>query len=69
MNYSNNKVSDVEIYALYDDKSLMLLKHDTQGLDIKINEGSTTEETKLEANNVLNVTFGGKKDSYTVVAA
>lgn len=25
-----NKVSDVEIYALYNDKSLMLLKHDVR---------------------------------------
>lgn len=64
-----NKVSDVEIYALYDDKSLMLLKHDTEDLTINIGDAATTEETVLKANDALTVTFGGKKDSYTVVAA
>lgn len=63
------KVSDVEIYALYKNKSILLLKHDTQGLVIKIGEGAAAEDTELQANNVLNVTFGDKKDSYTVVAA
>lgn len=63
---AGNKVSDVEIYALYNDKSLMLLKHDTEGLTIQIGGAGTTEETELASTNVISAEFGGKKDSYTV---
>lgn len=61
-----NKVSDVEIYALYNDKSLMLLKHDVEGLEIKYDNATAEETTPLEQSKVLSATFGNKTDSVTI---
>lgn len=62
-----NKLKDLAVYALYNDKTLALLSHDQ--LTITVSGETKTEDYQLQAENKIDVVMGGKKDSYTVAAA